>query len=79
MSKKLYILIGRIMDVPTTDINDNSSPVTIPSWDSFNSYLLLDELESEFQTEFSIDEVVETKNIADIKKHLRNHGIILDD
>ena len=79
MSKKLYTLIGRIMDVPATDLNDNSSPETIPSWDSFNSYLLLDELESEFQTEFSIDEVVETKNIADIKKHLRNHGIILDD
>ena len=79
MSKKLYVLIGRIMDVPVTDLNDNSSPETIPSWDSFNSYLLLDELESEFQTEFSIDEVVETKNIADIKKHLRNHGIILDD
>ena len=79
MSKKLYTLIGRIMDVPITELNDNSSPETIPRWDSFNSYLLLDELESEFQTEFSIDEVVETKNIADIKKHLKNHGIILDD
>jgi len=79
MSKKLYTLIGRIMDVPITELNDNSSPETIPSWDSFNSYLLLDELESEFQTEFSIDEVVETKNIADIKKHLKNHGIVLDD
>ena len=79
MSKKLYTLIGRIMDVPITELNDNSSPETIPSWDSFNSYLLLDELESEFQTEFSIDEVVETKNISDIKKHLKNHGIILDD
>ena len=79
MSKKLYVLIGRIMDVPVTELNDNSSPETIPSWDSFNSYLLLDELESEFQTVFSIDEVVETKNIADIKKHLKNHGIVLDD
>jgi acyl carrier protein len=79
MSKKLYTLIGRIMNVPVTELSDNSSPETIPSWDSFNSYLLLDELESEFQTEFSIDEVVETKNISDIKKHLKNHGIILDD
>ena len=79
MSKKLFTLIGRIMDVPVTELSDNSSPETIPSWDSFNSYLLLDELESEFQTEFSIDEVVETKNISDIKKHLKNHGIILDD
>ena len=79
MSKKLYTLIGKIMDVSIIDLNDDSSPETIPSWDSFNSYLLLDELESEFQTEFSIDEVVETKNIADIKKHLKNHGIVLDD
>ena len=79
MSKKLYTLIGKIMDVSIIDLNDDSSPESIPSWDSFNSYLLLDELESEFQTEFSIDEVVETKNISDIKKHLKNHGIILDD
>jgi acyl carrier protein len=79
MSKKLYELIGRVMDVSVTELNDNSSPETISSWDSFNSYLLLDELETEFQTEFSIDEVVETKNIGDIKKHLKNHGIILDD
>jgi acyl carrier protein len=79
MSKKLYTLIGKIMDVSIIDLNDDSSPESIPSWDSFNSYLLLDELESEFHTEFSIDEVVETKNIADIKKHLKNHGIVLDD
>ena len=46
---------------------------------SFNSYVLLDELETEFKTEFSIDEVVETKNVADIKKYLKKHGIELND
>jgi len=40
---------------------------------------LLDELESEFKTEFTIDEVTETKNVSDIKKHLHAHGINLDD
>ena len=79
MSKKLYTLIGRIMDVPITELNDNSSPETIPSWDSFNSYILLDELESEFKTEFTIDEVTETKNVSDIKKHLKAHGIDLNE
>ena len=78
MSHKLYELIARVMDVPASDINDSSSPESIPSWDSFNSYVLLDELESEFQTQFSIDEVVETKNVADIKRHLKNHGVSLD-
>ena len=78
MSERLYGLIARVMNVPVSQINDASSPESIPSWDSFNSYVLLDELESEFQTQFSIDEVVETKNVSDIKKHLRNHGIVLD-
>ena len=79
MSEKLYKIIAKVMDIPILEINDNSSPETIPSWDSFNSYILLDELESEFKTEFTIDEVTETKNVSDIKKHLKNHGINLDD
>ena len=79
MSKKLYEIIAKVMDIPIDEITDNSSPETIPSWDSFNSYILLDELESEFKTEFTIDEVTETKNVSDIKKHLNAHGINLDD
>jgi len=79
MSKNLYEIIARVMDIPISEINDDSSPETIPSWDSFNSYILLDELESEFKTELTLDEVTETKNVSDIKKHLKNHGIVLDD
>jgi acyl carrier protein len=79
MCKKLYGIIAKVMDIPIDEITDNSSPETIPSWDSFNSYILLDELESEFKTEFTIDEVTETKNVSDIKKHLNAHGINLDD
>ncbi len=79
MSKRLYSIISKVMDIPISEINDESSPETIESWDSFNSYVLLDELETEFKTEFSIDEVVETKNVADIKKYLKKHGIELND
>ena len=79
MSKKLYKIIAKVMDISIDEITDNSSPETIPSWDSFNSYILLDELESEFKTEFTIDEVTETKNVSDIKKYLKVHGINLDD
>ena len=79
MSEKLYGIIAKVMDISINEINDDSSPETIPSWDSFNSYILLDELETEFKTEFTIDEVTETKNVSDIKIHLKNHGIILND
>ena len=79
MSVKLYEIIAKVMDISIDEITDNSSPETIPSWDSFNSYILLDELESEFKTEFTINEITETKNVSDIKKHLKVHGINLDD
>ena len=79
MSEKLYGIIAKVMDISIDEITDNSSPETIPSWDSFNSYILLDELESEFKTEFTIDEITETKNVSDIKKYLKVHGINLDD
>ena len=74
MSKRLYSIISNVMDIPISEINDESSPESIESWDSFNSYVLLDELETEFKTEFSIDEVVETKNVADIKKYLKKNA-----
>ena len=79
MSEKLYGIIAKVMDISIDEITDNSSPETIPSWDSFNSYILLDELESEFKTEFTINEITETKNVSDIKKHLKVHGINLND
>ena len=69
------------MGTVTAAINDiitsvNKIPIQIRP---VNSYVLLDELETEFKTEFSIDEVVETKNVANIKKYLKKHGIELND
>jgi len=79
MSEKLYQIIGKILDVPAAEINDESSPETIENWDSFNSLMLADELESEFNVSFTLEEIVDSANVAAIKKHLKNHGVSLDD
>ena len=79
MSEKLYQIIGKILDVPAAEINDESSPETIENWDSFNSLMLADELESEFNVSFSLEEIVDSANVAAIKKHLKNHGVSFDD
>ena len=75
MVEKLYEIIAKIMDVPASEINDESSPETIESWDSFSSLLLADELESEFNISFSLEEIIDSPNVATIKKHLKNHGV----
>ena len=79
MSKKLYQIIGKILDVPASEINDESSPETIENWDSFKSLMLADELESEFNVSFTLEEIIDSANVAAIKKHLKNHGVSLDD
>tara|TARA_B100000749_G_scaffold251105_1_gene216614 strand:+ start:149 stop:388 length:240 start_codon:yes stop_codon:yes gene_type:complete len=79
MSKKLYQIISKILDVPASEINDESSPETIENWDSFNSLMLADELESEFNVSFTLEEIIDSANVAAIKKHLKNHGVSLDD
>ena len=75
MVEKLYEIIAKIMGVPASEINDESSPETIESWDSFNSLLPADELESEFNISFSLEEIIDSPNVATIKKHLKNHGV----
>lgn len=77
MSEKLYDLIAKVMNVPVTSINDDSGPESIESWTSFKGYVLLYELENEFKVKFTIDEAMDVKKIADIKRHLGNHGIVV--
>lgn len=79
MSKKLYEIIAKVMNVSVTAITDDSGPESIESWSSFKGYVLLYELESEFKVKFTIDEAMDVKKISDIKRHLANHGVALND
>jgi acyl carrier protein len=75
MSSKLYSIIAKVMKVPIDSITDQSTPQSISNWTSFVGYVLLNELETQFNVKFTIDEVIDVKNISDIKRHLKNHGV----
>ena len=79
MSEKLYSIISKVMSIPISEITDQSGPDNIESWDSFNALVLIDELEAEYNTQFTLEEVVGVMNIADIKKILTSHGAKFDD
>ena len=79
MSEKLYNIISKVFSVQISEINDESSPETIESWDSFNGLILVDELESNFNIKFSVSEIIDVKNVKDIKRHLNNHGVDLNE
>ena len=79
MSKKLYDIISKVMGVNPSKINDASGPENIESWNSFHGLVLVDAIETEFKIKFTLDEIIDVKNVNDIKRHLKNHDIILND
>ena len=79
MSNKLYEIISAVMRIDISTISDELGPKTIENWTSFNGYVLLNELETGFNVKFTINEAMDVKNIADIKRHLRNKGITVDE
>ena len=78
-SNKLYDILSRVFSISIEQISDDSGPEDIEKWDSFNALVLIDELESEFSIQFTISEITDVYTVSDIKRHLRNHGITLDD
>ena len=75
MPKKLFEIVSRVMNVPISQINDNSGSESIQEWDSFNMYVLLNEIEKEFNIKFLLEEAFEIKNVSDFKKQLEKHGV----
>tara|TARA_A100001037_G_scaffold283829_1_gene289641 strand:+ start:46 stop:285 length:240 start_codon:yes stop_codon:yes gene_type:complete len=79
MTDQVFAIVAKVFSIPESEVSDTSSPESIESWDSFNGLVLVDELESNFNIKFSISEITDVKNVADIKKHLKNHNVTLDD
>ena len=79
MAKKLFEIVSRVMNISTTEISETSGSESIPEWDSFNMYVLLDEIEKEFSVKLSLEETLEIKTVGDFKKKLEKHGVNLDE
>ena len=71
----IKVIIAKVFSIPESEVNDESGPENIENWDSFNGLILVDELENHFKIKFSISEITDVKNVADIKRHLKNHDV----
>tara|TARA_Y100000741_G_scaffold338278_1_gene298230 strand:- start:66 stop:299 length:234 start_codon:yes stop_codon:yes gene_type:complete len=75
MEDDVNAIIAKVFSISESQVNDQSGPENIESWDSFNGLILVDELENHFKIKFSISEITDVKTVADIKRHLKNHNI----
>ena len=75
MNDDVNAIIAKVFSITESEINDQSGPENIETWDSFNGLVLVDELENHFKIKFTISEITDVKNVADIKRHLKNHNV----
>ena len=75
MINDVNAIVAKVFSILESEVNDQSSPENIESWDSFNGLVLVDELETHFKVKFTISEITDVKNVADIKRHLKNHNV----
>ena len=68
-------LVGRVLGVEASSLNEESSPENIGFWDSFKGLILVSELEKIFEVKFTTGEVMEIKKFWDIIKALKRHNV----
>lgn len=61
-------IFRKVFNNPTLEIDENSSPDTIPDWDSLQQIVLLLTIEKRFNIKFSASESQNFKNAGDIIK-----------
>ena len=75
---KLFSIVAKVFNVSVNQINFQSNPENIENWDSFTGYILLDEIESEFNVNFTMEESLQIKKIEDFKIILKEKGIDIE-
>ena len=67
MSEKLKEIMSKVLDLPASEITNQSSPDTVDGWDSIKSINLVVALEEEFEIEFSDEQLDSMLNYELIK------------
>jgi acyl carrier protein len=71
----LQEVVARILRVPATSISDETSPETMPRWDSLLHLDLMTAIEDAYGTRFSTAEMLLAKSVGDIRRLLREKGL----
>jgi len=75
--KQLKKILSKVLGIGESSITDKTSPENVSSWDSFNTLMLISEIETVFNIKLTMQEAVNIKSVKDIKDILKNHGIVL--
>ena len=71
MENKMKYVMSSVLGVSPEEINQDSSPETIPSWDSLKQMDLITVVEEEFDIELSDEQVIQVLDYKSLRKVLQ--------
>ena len=72
---RLAQAVAEVLDVTPETLSEESSPATIPSWDSLGHLNLIIALEQEFGVRLSAEDILTMRSIGSIRRILHRAGV----
>lgn len=74
MNEKLSTILGKVFELPATQIRPELSNKDISKWDSLTHMDMITSLEESYKVEFDFDEIVSMTSVAKIDQILKSKG-----
>jgi acyl carrier protein len=74
----LHDVVARILRVSAASISDETSPETLPRWDSLKHLDLMTGIEDAYGIRFSTADIMRAKSVGDVRLLLREKGLEVD-
>ena len=76
---QLYQIIGKVLGVDHTMLNDESNAQNTPKWDSLRHIEVIFAVESAFHVRFTMPEIANLRKLGDIRKLLLTKNVKLNE
>lgn len=73
--ERVIQVISKVMNVPTTKLNADSSPESVEQWESMKHIHLVLALEEEFDVQFDDEQIAELQSVKLIVAALENADV----
>jgi acyl carrier protein len=76
---KFYQIVGNILGVDASSLNEASNATNVPQWDSLRHIEVIFAVESAYQVRFTMPEIAGLRNLGDMRQLLASKNVDLSE
>ncbi|MEZ5856593.1 MAG: acyl carrier protein [Hyphomicrobiaceae bacterium] len=76
---KFYEIVGNILGVDPTTLNEQSNATNVPQWDSLRHIEVIFAIESAYQVRFTMPEIASLRDLGDMRQLLAAKNVVFEE